>query len=102
MSICCNSDFKTLEWKPDASYEAGDQVVAVGYPPSSSSRVTATIGEVKDDFLGYLWGYIPHDAPLNPGNSGGPLFSMEGKVLGVNTARQRYRRAFLRRTVLRD
>ena len=86
MSICCNSNFHALEWKPDASYEVSDQVVAVGYPRSSSSRVTATIGQVKDDWVGAILGYIAHDAPLNPGNSGGPLFSMEGKVLGVNTA----------------
>ena len=86
MSICCDSNFKALEWKADASYEVGDQVVAVGYPRSSSSNVTATIGEVKYDFWGNLLEYISHDAPLNPGNSGGPLFSTEGKVLGVNTA----------------
>ena len=86
MSICCDSNFRALEWKPDATYEVGDQVVAVGYPRSSSSRVTATIGEIKDDIVGYIFDYIAHDAPLNPGNSGGPLFSMEGKVLGVNTA----------------
>ena len=85
MSICCNPNFMALEWKPDASYEVGDEVVAIGYPRSSSSRVTATIGEVKYDYTGA----IPHDAPLNPGNSGGPLFSMEGKVLGVNTAGSR-------------
>ena len=89
MSICCNSNFHALEWKPDASYEVGDQVVAVGYPRSSSSSVTATIGKVKDDWAGYILEYIGHDAPLNPGNSGGPLFSMEGKVLGVNTASSR-------------
>ena len=86
MSICCNSDFTVLAWDSGASAEQGDQVVAVGYPRSSSSGVTATIGEVKDDFWGTLFEYISHDAPLNPGNSGGPLFSMEGKVLGVNTA----------------
>lgn len=86
MSICCNSSFKALDWDSGASAEVGDQVVALGYPRSSSSRVTATIGEVKDDLTGTVLGYIAHDAPLNPGNSGGPLFSMEGKVLGVNTA----------------
>ena len=86
MSICCDSNFKALEWKADASYEVGDQVVAVGYPRSSSSSVTATIGTVKDDRASVAFGYIAHDAPLNPGNSGGPLFSKEGKVLGINTA----------------
>ena len=34
-------------------------------------------------------GLASHDAPLNPGNSGGPLFSMEGKILGVNTSSSR-------------
>ena len=86
MSICCNSSFTALAWDSGASAALGEQVVAVGYPRSSSSSVTATIGQVKDDWVGATLGYISHDAPLNPGNSGGPLFSMEGKVLGVNTA----------------
>ena len=85
MSICCNSSFTALAWDSEASAEVGDKVVAVGYPRASSSRVTATLGEVNNDWLGVALGYIAHDAPLNPGNSGGPLFSMEGKVLGVNT-----------------
>ena len=86
MSICCNSSFTALAWDSGASAALGEQVVAVGYPRSSSSSVTATIGQVKDDWVSATLGYISHDAPLNPGNSGGPLFSMEGKVLGVNTA----------------
>ena len=89
MSICCNSNFKALEWQPDASYEVGDPVVAVGYQRSSSGGVTATIGKVKYDRAGYTLEYIAHSAPLNLGSSGGPLFSMEGKVLGVNTAGSR-------------
>ena len=89
MSICCNSGFKALGWDSGASAKVGDQVVAVGYPRTSSRRVTATLGEVKNDWAGTALGYISHDAPLNPGNSGGPLFSIEGKVLGVNTASSR-------------
>ena len=89
MSICCSSDFHALEWQPDTSYEVGDQVVAVGYPRSSSSGVTATIGAIKDDRDGAAFGYIAHGAPLNLGSSGGPLLSMEGKILGVNTAGSR-------------
>ena len=86
MSICCSTDFISLAWDSDASAKQGDQVVAVGYPRGSSNRVTATIGWIKDDRVGDEFGFIAHDAPLNPGNSGGPLFSSEGKVLGVNTA----------------
>ena len=89
MSICCNSGFMALVWDSGASAKVGDQVIAVGYPRASFRGVTATIGEVKNDWTGTALGYISHDAPLNPGNSGGPLFSIEGKVLGVNTASSR-------------
>ena len=85
-SICCSFSFTSIAWKSEASTTVGEQVVAIGYPRSSSTRVIATIGEIKDDPRGATRGFIAHDAPLNPGSSGGPLFSMEGKVLGVNTA----------------
>ena len=86
MSICCSSTFQVLSWDSGASAEVGDQVVAVGYPRGSSSRVTATIGQVKNDWVADVVANITHDAPLNPGNSGGPLFSTKGEVLGINTA----------------
>ena len=65
-------------------------VVAVGYPRGGARRqVTATTGEVsQQDALSRRYDYIPHSAPLNPGNSGGPLFAMtDGTVIGINTAR---------------
>ena len=78
-----------LPWE-EASPEVGAEVVAVGYPSGGSrSQVTATTGVVApgDDLSG-RFDFIPHTAPLNPGNSGGPLFSMpDAKVLGINTAR---------------
>ena len=86
MSICCSSGFNALAWDSGASADVGEQIVAVGYPRSSSLQVIATIGEIKDNPRGTPRGFIAHDAPLNPGNSGSPLFSKEGKVLGINTA----------------
>ena len=87
LSICCASDFVSLTWEP-ASPPVGHQVIAVGYPRSAEKRVVATTGTVAAaDRQSDRFGYIPHNAPLNPGNSGGPLFSKEGKVLGINTAR---------------
>ena len=89
LAICCSDDFPTLSWE-EASPNVGAQVVAIGYPDGgSANRVTATTGEVAErDSLSEQHGYIRHTAPLNPGNSGGPLFSMpDAKVLGINTSR---------------
>ena len=91
VAICCASDFTALAWE-DEFPETGSLVVAVGYSRSSSSEVTSTSGKtvwdstliVADALTGdrkIIW----HDAPLNPGSSGGPLLSMEGKVLGMNS-----------------
>ena len=89
LAICCSDSFVALSWE-EASPDVGAQVVAVGYPRGGSrSQVTATTGVVAmADALSTRLDFIPHTAPLNPGNSGGPLFSMpEAKVLGINTAR---------------
>ena len=91
LSICCSPDFKALDWSADVSYEVGDQVVAVGYPSGSPGRATATIGRVTSSFWVRLRARISHDAPLNYGSSGSPLFSMDGRVLGINTAVSRVR-----------
>ena len=86
LAICCNDEFRALRWDSGVSAAAGDEVVAVGYPRGASDSVIATIGEVTEpDAVGH--GFIRHTASLNPGNSGGPLFSAEGHVLGINTAR---------------
>ena len=87
VSICCSSDFSALQWG-DASPSEGDSVVALGYPNSETGNLITTIGEVLGpDDLSMEHDFIPHSAPLNPGNSGGPLFSMPGGALvGINTA----------------
>ena len=89
LAICCSRDFTALRWKP-AEREVGTQVVAVGFPRSTEGRLTATTGEtVAHDTISRQHGFIPHSAPLNPGNSGGPLFASgtsSSSVGGINQA----------------
>jgi serine protease Do len=66
----------------------GDWVIAIGNPFGLGYTVTAGIVSAKGRSLG-LGAYddfIQTDASLNPGNSGGPLFNLNGEVVGVNTA----------------
>ena len=88
LSICCSLDFSALQWD-DASPSEGVAVIAVGYPNNDTENLVATIGEVRGpDDLSMEHEFISHSAPLNPGNSGGPLLSMPGsEVIGINVAR---------------
>ena len=65
----------------------GDWVVAIGNPFSLGGTVTAGIVSAKnrDISSGPYDSYIQTDASINRGNSGGPLFNLEGEVVGVNT-----------------
>ncbi len=66
----------------------GDWVVAVGNPYGLGGTVTAGIvsAEGREISASPYDDYIQIDAPINKGNSGGPTFDTEGKVIGVNTA----------------
>ena len=92
LAICCAYDFVVLPWEPRTP-SIGVQVVAIGYPQTGFA---VTIGKVvESDVTSRRYGMIPHTAPLNPGNSGGPLFSMPGaKVVGINAARGTERLSF--------
>src|SRR6266568_4844506 len=65
----------------------GDWVVAIGNPFSLGGTVTAGIVSAKnrDISSGPYDSYIQTDAAINRGNSGGPLFNLDGEVVGVNT-----------------
>ena len=66
----------------------GQWVVAMGNPFGLGGSVTAGIvsAEGRDIGAGPYDQFIQIDAPINQGNSGGPLFTQDGKVVGVNTA----------------
>ena len=66
----------------------GDWVVAIGNPFGLGGTVTAGIVSARNRKIssGPYDDYIQTDAAINRGNSGGPLFDLEGEVIGVNTA----------------
>ena len=65
----------------------GDWVIAIGNPFGLGSTVTAGIVSARnrDIEAGPYDDFIQTDAPINKGNSGGPLFDMDGNVVGVNS-----------------
>lgn len=67
----------------------GDWVLAIGNPFGLSNTVTAGILSAEGRVLGgpeQVGEYFQTDAPINRGNSGGPMFNLDGDVIGVNTA----------------
>jgi serine protease Do len=66
----------------------GDWVLAIGNPFSLGGTVTAGIVSARNRDInsGPYDNYIQTDASINRGNSGGPLFNLNGEVVGINTA----------------
>ncbi|MGB8603163.1 MAG: trypsin-like peptidase domain-containing protein, partial [Rhizomicrobium sp.] len=66
----------------------GEWVIAIGNPFGLGSTVTAGIISARNRNIeiGDYDDFIQTDAPINKGNSGGPLFDMDGAVIGVNSA----------------
>jgi serine protease Do len=65
----------------------GDWVIAIGNPYGLGSTVTAGIVSARDRDIaaGPYDNFIQTDAPINRGNSGGPLFDMSGNIVGINS-----------------
>jgi Do/DeqQ family serine protease len=74
--------------------KVGQWVIAVGYPLTLQTTVTAGIISAKGRTLDInsrqsktpIESFIQTDAAVNPGNSGGPLISTDGKLIGINSA----------------
>ena len=80
--------FPFVEWADSDQVRVGDWTVAIGNPFGLSSTVTAGIvsARARDIRAGPYDDFLQIDAAINRGNSGGPSFNLDGKVLGINTA----------------
>jgi serine protease Do len=76
-----------VAWGDSTKARPGDNVFAIGSPFGLGNTVTAGIVSARGRSLGQSYDdYIQVDAPINQGNSGGPLFDATGRVIGVNSA----------------
>ena len=77
-----------VKFGPSEQIRVGDWVMAIGNPFGLGGSVTVGIisAKARDINSGPYDDYLQTDAAINKGNSGGPLFNMDGDVVGVNTA----------------
>ena len=80
--------FKPVSFGNSDKARIGDWVIAIGNPFGLGGTVTAGIISARNRSIGLsrYEDFIQTDASINSGNSGGPLFDMEGNVIGINTA----------------
>jgi len=80
--------FKPVKFGDSDKARVGDWVVAIGNPFGLGGTVTAGIisARNRDINLTRYDDFIQTDASINQGNSGGPLFNLNGNVVGINTA----------------
>ena len=77
-----------VEFADSEDAQVGDWVMAIGNPFGFGGSVSVGIVSARNRDInsGNYDNYIQTDAAINSGNSGGPLFNLNGEVLGVNTA----------------
>jgi serine protease Do len=95
LKIKTDKKLTVAEWGDSSKLRVGDWVIAIGNPFGLSSTVTTgivstlarDISERSSDIVAdYINNYIQTDASINMGNSGGPMFNVEGKVVAISTA----------------
>jgi serine protease Do len=83
------SHFPFVSFEDRAKPRVGDWVVAVGNPfglgGTATAGIVSALGRKNVSDSNYV-DFMQIDAPINSGNSGGPTFDIEGRVVGVNTA----------------
>ena len=88
LKIKSDKPLATLSWGDSDALKLGDQILAIGNPFGIGTTVTAGIVSARgrDLHSGPYDDFIQIDAPINHGNSGGPLVDHAGSVVGINTA----------------
>ncbi|MBV8911712.1 MAG: Do family serine endopeptidase, partial [Acetobacteraceae bacterium] len=88
LKVDTDHPLKAVQFGDSDSARVGDWVLAIGNPFGLGGSVTAGIVSARgrDIRQGPYDDFIQTDAAINRGNSGGPLFNMNGEVIGINTA----------------
>src|SRR5205814_1350639 len=88
LKINADRPLKAAKFGDSDGLRLGDWVIAIGNPFSLGGTVTAGIVSARNRDInsGPYDNYIQTDAAINRGNSGGPLFNLNGEVVGINTA----------------
>ena len=88
LQLDTDDKFTPVDFGDSDKARIGDWVIAIGNPFGLGGTVTAGIISARNRSIGLsrYEDFIQTDASINSGNSGGPLFDMEGNVIGINTA----------------
>jgi serine protease Do len=88
LRVKSDKPLKAVKFGDSERLRLGEWVIAIGNPFSLGGTVTAGIVSARNRDInsGPYDNYIQTDASINRGNSGGPLFNLDGEVIGVNTA----------------
>ena len=88
LKIESKESFKPVSFGDSDKARIGDWVIAIGNPFGLGGTVTSGIVSARNRSIGLsrYEDYIQTDASINQGNSGGPLFNLDGDVIGINTA----------------
>ncbi len=88
LKVKTDKPLPTVQFGDSSQSRVGDWVLAIGNPFGLGGTVTAGIVSARgrDIHQGQYDDFIQTDAAINRGNSGGPLFNMDGQVIGINTA----------------
>ncbi|HEY2529793.1 MAG TPA: DegQ family serine endoprotease [Xanthobacteraceae bacterium] len=88
LRVHADKPLKAVQFGDSDKLRLGEWVIAIGNPFSLGGTVTAGIVSARNRDInsGPYDNYIQTDAAINRGNSGGPLFNLNGEVIGVNTA----------------